>query len=115
MVARETRPLWALTDHVCRCCFGRVLVRETFDHRRVYRCSNCGVEQEGRSEAAICACGLKLKTGVDAGIRCQRQEAPTPELPAEITAAQVEIPAAAKRQQSPMAAARSDRQGEMPW
>lgn len=91
MAARELGPLWAITDHVCRVCFARVLVRETFDHRRVYRCTGCGIEREGRSEAAICACGIKLKTGVDAGIRCARAEAPTPEFPAEVTAVQAEV------------------------
>lgn len=80
---------WAMTDHVCRCCFGRVLVRETFDRRKIYRCSNCGIEREGRSEAAICSCGIKLKTGVDAGIRCQVSENRTPEFPSEVVAVQV--------------------------
>lgn len=83
---------WALTDHCCRVCFSRVLVRETFDRRRVYRCAGCGVEKEGRTEAAICACGIKLRTGVDAGIRCQVATDPSPEFPAQITAAQVTIP-----------------------
>lgn len=76
-----------LTPHCCRCCFSRVLVRETFDHKRVYRCSGCGIEREGTSPAAICSCGIKLKTNVDAGIRCQVSESRTPEFPAEITAA----------------------------
>jgi hypothetical protein len=83
---------WALTDHCCRVCFSRVLVRETFDRRRVYRCAGCGVEQEGRSEAAICACGIKLKTGVDAGIRCEVSASRSPEFPAEITASQKQAP-----------------------
>lgn len=79
-----------LTPHCCRVCFGRVLARETFDHKRVYRCSNCSIEKEGRSEAAICACGMKLKNGVDAGIRCQAQEHPTPEFPSQVVAVQVD-------------------------
>ena len=83
--------MWQLTDHVCRCCFGRVLMRETFDRRRVYRCSNCGLEQEGCSEAAICCCGIKLKTKVDAGIRCQPNPAKSPEFPSEIVAAEAEV------------------------
>lgn len=76
-----------LTPHCCRVCFSRVLVRETFDHKRVYRCAGCGVEKEAHAASAICACGIKLKTGVDAGIRCQVSENRTPEFPAEITAA----------------------------
>ena len=92
MAARETGPLFALTDHCCRVCFSRVLVRETFDRRRIYRCSGCGIEKEGRSEAAICACGIKLKTGVDARIRCELNINRSPEWPAEVTAAQAIIP-----------------------
>lgn len=84
---------WKLTPHCCRVCFSRVLMRETFDRRRVYRCAGCGVEAEGKSEAAICACGIRLKTGVDAGIRCQVQTEPTPEFPAQVVAAQAELPA----------------------
>lgn len=90
--AKDGQYLWQITDHCCRVCFGRILVRETFDRRRIYRCSCCGVEAQGKTEAAVCCCGVKLKTGVDAGIRCQRAE-PTPEFPAEITAAQAEVAA----------------------
>lgn len=87
----EGRYLWSLEGHVCRVCFGRVLMRETFDRKRVYRCSNCGVEREGQSAATICACGIKLKTNVDAGIRCKAASTPTPEFPSEIVAAQAEL------------------------
>lgn len=85
--------VWALTDHACRACFGRIIVRETFDGRRIYRCTNCGAEREGRTEAALCCCGIRLKTGVDAGIRCQPNPDPTPEFPSEIVAAQAEVSA----------------------
>lgn len=79
---------WAITPHICRVCFSRILVRETFDRRRIYRCSGCGAEAEGRSESAVCCCGIKLKTGVDAGIRCEVNQDRSPEWPAEVTAAQ---------------------------
>lgn len=92
MVARrEPVQGWVVTDHICRACFGRVLVRETFDRRKIYRCSNCGIETEGKTESVVCCCGIKLKTGIDAGIRCQPNDAPTPEFPAQIVAAQVEV------------------------
>ena len=91
MAARDDYQ-WALTPHCCRVCFSRVLVRETFDRRRIYRCAGCGIEKEGRSEAAICSCGIKLKTGVDAGIRCELNTNRSPEWPAEVTAAQATIP-----------------------
>ena len=84
---------WVITPHICRVCFGRVLVREAFDRRKTYRCSNCGIEADGHSEAAICACGIKLKTGIDAGIRCVPNNEKCPEWPAEITATQLVAPA----------------------
>lgn len=81
---------WQIIDHVCGVCFGRLLMRETFDRRKVYRCSNCGMEREGRNETCLCACGLKLKTGVDLGLRCQRTEQPTPEFPSEVVAVAID-------------------------
>ncbi len=89
---REPVQGWVITDHICRVCFGRILVREAFDRRKTYHCSNCGTESPGTSEAAICCCGIKLKTGVDAGIRCQVNPDRSPEWPAEITATQVSVP-----------------------
>jgi hypothetical protein len=79
---------WRIELHVCRICFGRVTSRETFDGRRLFRCSNCGVEREGSSASAICACGIKLKSKIDAGIRCVVNEQRTPESPSEIVARQ---------------------------
>ena len=89
---REPVQGWVITDHICRCCFGRVVMRESFDRRRTYRCTNCGVEEEGRTEAAICCCGIKLKTGVDAGIRCQLNAEKSPEWPSEVVAVQASPP-----------------------
>jgi hypothetical protein len=85
---------WYFTDHVCRACFGRVMVHIHFDRRRTYRCTCCGLTAEGKSEAAICACGIKLKTGRDAGVRCVPNKERRPESPSEIVARQAEpVPA----------------------
>lgn len=80
---------WRLTSHVCRACFGRVLMRETFDRRKIFRCSNCGAEREGHDSRVICTCGLKLRTGIDAGVRCVVNKDKSPEWPSEIVAEQV--------------------------
>lgn len=86
----KTAHQWELTDHCCRACFGRVLRREADDGERlVYRCANCGAEAEGRRESVLCCCGIKLKTGADAGIRCVVNNAPSPECPSQIVAEQV--------------------------
>ncbi|MEX3764415.1 hypothetical protein [Paraburkholderia phenoliruptrix] len=79
------------TDHICRVCFGRVMTRVTFDRRRLYCCADCGVELEGKSEAAVCCCGIKLKNGRDAGIRCRSNDERSPESPFVIIAEQAEV------------------------
>ena len=45
-------PLWALTDHACALCYGRIL-----RHGSRFRCSGC--EREALSApTSICGCGL---------------------------------------------------------
>lgn len=86
--------LWELTDHVCSVCFGRVLMGRMpddyagDDHHRRWRCSNCGAESVNRLASSICACGIRLKSGRDAGVRCERNQAPTPEFVSEVVASQ---------------------------
>lgn len=77
---------WALTPHVSRCCYARVLARRSAGEELVYCCSNCGMEAEGRDASVICACGSVLTDGSDAHVRCQINEDPTPEWPGEIVA-----------------------------
>lgn len=80
---RKTDALMAyfFTDHACRICGGRVMCYVHFDRRRTYRCACCEVEREGKEETVICACGTKLKTGKDAGLRCVRNAERSPEFP----------------------------------
>jgi len=80
---------WRIEDHVCRVCFSRILSRAMGDGSRQYRCANCSVAGEGRTPAVICSCGLKMRGGKDLGVRCVRNDKPTPEAPAEIIARQV--------------------------
>ena len=81
---------WRITKHVCRACMGRVLARETFEAKRIYRCSNCGIEREGRAESALCCCGIAFGKGKrDAGIRCVVNPERTPECMSEVVAQQV--------------------------
>lgn len=72
---------WLLTDHLCRACFGRVLKHA---EEPTWRCSNCGLSHTGGTHASICACGIKLRNGRNAGLRCTPNNEPTPELPGEI-------------------------------
>lgn len=76
--------MWDLTDHVCRVCLGRVLRRKGPAGGWVHRCADCGLEVTGRVEA-LCACGARLKTGKNAGLRCRKNpDGPTPESPSEV-------------------------------
>lgn len=87
----EKGHMWKLEPHICRHCFARILSRPGADGQRVYQCSNCGHEAIGDSPAVLCSCGIKLRQtktdgrpgdySVDAGIRCHRNPAPTPEFP----------------------------------
>jgi len=47
------------------------------------RCSECGLHAEG-GHRKLCACGVKLRTGKNAGLRCVRNPDIRPEAPAEI-------------------------------
>lgn len=81
---------WSITDHVCRVCFSRILTSKIGNGNRLYRCTGCGLHDTGRTPAVICSCGIKLpRTTRDAGIRCVRNDAVTPETPFEIVARQV--------------------------
>jgi hypothetical protein len=61
---------FSLTDHACRVCLGRILLRDG-----VYMCSVCETSATGRVEA-ICGCGMKslggrdLPKGLSGAYRC---------------------------------------------
>lgn len=88
----HTDGLWHITPHVCRVCLGRVLRQDKDGGGHVFRCSNCGVQRDGADETVICTCGLKLKTKIDAGIRCTPNEQRSPDCVSEIVAAPVQAP-----------------------
>ena len=73
---------WSITDHACRVCMGRVLIRKT-KTGTVARCADCGIEAPG-SAKSICACGKKQRDGRDAGLRCAANKDQRPEAPQEI-------------------------------
>lgn len=81
---------WLIEDHVCRACFGRVLSRTGEGGVRVYRCSNCGAERSGSRVSLLCACGIKLRGVVDAGLRCRENTSPKPECMSQIVVEQTE-------------------------
>ncbi len=60
--------MWKISNHICKLCMGRLLEKKE-DNKRIVRCSDCGYEQQGHVKS-LCCCGVKLKTGKDAGFRC---------------------------------------------
>lgn len=90
-----SRFVWALTEHVCVVCMGRILERALLavpgmapGRERVYRCADCGAERDGYTPAVLCTCGLTLKGRSNVGLRCVPNEDRTPEFPAEYVAKQ---------------------------
>lgn len=71
--------LWALTEHCCRNCFGRVL-RRYVNGRHQALCAECGLQTEGYPRS-LCCCGVKMADGRDAGLRCVPNDHITPETP----------------------------------
>lgn len=84
---------WTLTVHACRVCLGRVVQRTGIGGRRIYRCTNCGTQLEAKAVSSLCCCGMKLRSGRDAGVRCLENPNPTPECPNEIISAPADLPA----------------------
>lgn len=87
---------WEIEPHVCRQCGGRILSREVEDATE-YRCSNCGATATGHRASVLCACGIKLRGTVDAGLRCRVNDKPTPELPGQVVVVQTELTDARRR------------------
>lgn len=96
--ARETEgAIWTLEPHVCRHCFGRLVSAPALGGGHWFLCTNCGARGDGETAAALCCCGLVLRSpvpgapGTDAGIRCQPNPDPTPEFPSLFVAAEVRL------------------------
>lgn len=93
--AAETSAFWSIESHICRKCHSR-LVSHAALGGRLFECTNCGERATGAEPAVLCCCGMKIRRPnrsgasghmlVDAGIRCVRNEAPTPEFPSVIVA-----------------------------
>jgi hypothetical protein len=74
---------WAILDHVCRFCYGRLLQRKNDQGESIVRCADCDTEVTGRVEG-LCACGAKLRSGQLAGLACKVNPNPTIAQPARV-------------------------------
>lgn len=84
MAARSVWAQYKIVDHVCRVCFGRILVLDS-----QARCADCGAS--GKSVKDVCACGALLRTGTNAGLRCVKNPEVSIECPAEIVVSYVGV------------------------
>lgn len=100
---------WRLTDHICKNCFGRILVRNAKSRNKrklqsesenemekqqepelIFRCADCRQRINSNDIEDICCCGLKLKDGTDLGVRCVLADDPDVPLQTEIVAKQID-------------------------
>lgn len=87
-MGRQSQP-FTLLDHACRVCGGRLLESTLGTGEQHVRCAECGLNVDAETSArtpwqSICYCGVTLAGGVDAGLRCMRSKARTPERPHEV-------------------------------
>lgn len=92
--------LWGFTDHCCRECLNRIMVRlDGPATRMVHRCSGCGAEGVGEVEV-LCACGARYRDhakvdtrhrGKNMGFRCVINPRRSDDTPAEIAVKYVRI------------------------
>jgi hypothetical protein len=75
----ETVDTWAMIDHACRACGGRVLIAGA----RV-RCADCDASATGGPES-LCWCGA-LPAGSRARLKCVRSSGAAPDFPSQIVA-----------------------------
>jgi len=54
-----SRPKWEVSDHACRCCFGRILVRTRRDKVVEARCAECDAHRFGPVDK-LCCCGVEV-------------------------------------------------------
>ena len=90
---------WRLEPHCCRVCFARIASTKLEHGGRLYVCTNCGLEGEGKP-SSVCACGIKLRKAradgrsgeamIDAGVRCHENPEPSPANPSRYVASYVE-------------------------
>ena len=76
--------------HACRVCFGRILTVVHPDGRKVQMCYECGIQVESDDVHDLCCCGVKLRNGKDAGLRCVPNPEQSPENPSAFIIKQVD-------------------------
>lgn len=63
------RETFALTDHICGTCFGRILYRDPRPmlpaSHQAYRCAGCGAEHQGPNPSSLCLCGERFGPTTD--------------------------------------------------
>lgn len=79
---RPVTLLWAVADHACRHCLGRVLQRLVRGVAVEVRCAQCGASADG-GPLALCCCGAECGA-LDYPLECFKNPNVTKEVPHEI-------------------------------
>lgn len=69
------KKLWALEDHLCRKCGGRILrcvsgAGMTPGGNPVFRCADCGASTSGMGPEELCWCGFSHRMNLDNAYIC---------------------------------------------
>lgn len=82
--------LWIITDHLCRECTCRLLMRADCPGLDAqYRCTGCGAEGAGAIEE-LCACGMRAhRSNDDLRYRCIPNPKRSATFPFEVVVARV--------------------------
>lgn len=51
---------WAISEHACKHCTGRLLRRVNTDGSLVHRCAECGASAQGEHDT-LCCCGIEVR------------------------------------------------------
>jgi hypothetical protein len=88
---RQPTPMWEVSDHACRFCLGRVLVRAGRGAPAEVRCAQCGAKADG-GPSALCCCGADCGA-LGYALECFKNPNVTNEVPHEIMVREPGAPA----------------------
>ena len=74
-IMRNVRQTWALTDHLCKGCGGRILRCVTGNGitgggNPIYKCADCGVAAAAMGPEVLCWCGFSHRMQHISAYRC---------------------------------------------
>lgn len=62
---------WAVEDHLCKACGGRILRCVTGCGNTIFKCADCGRSQSAMGPDVLCWCGFSHRGNRDNAYTCQ--------------------------------------------